>query len=189
VRRPDAELVNRLRQGDANAFAELYELHAGRLYGLAYRMAGNGADADDLLQDIFLLVHRKLAGFKGESALGTWLYKLALNHCLDFLRSKGARMEQATASLDEDDGWERVRPTRVSDAEMTVTRIDLERAIEQLPAGCRAAFLLHDVEGFEHHQISTILGIAEGTSKSQVHKARMRLRGYLTSTTAAGVPK
>ena len=181
----DAELVTRLRQGETAAFADLYERHAVRLYNLANRMVSNATDAEDVLQDVFLLVHRKIGGFKGESTLGTWLYRLTMNQCLDYLRSKAAKMGQATDSLDEDDGWERHRAPAASAAEMSVTRLDLERAIEQLPPGCRAAFVLHDVEGFEHRQIAEILGVAEGTSKSQVHKARLRLRSYLTGGPAA----
>jgi RNA polymerase sigma-70 factor (ECF subfamily) len=176
VRSADLELASRIRAGDGGAFEELYRQHATRLYNLAYRMAGGPADADDLLQDIFLLVYRKLASFRGESSLGTWLYRLAMNHCLDVLRSRQARMGQQTDSLDEEGAVE-VAAARPLGA---VNRMDLERAIETLPPACRAAFLLHDVEGFGHGEVASILGISEGTSKSQVHKARLRIRQYLT---------
>ena len=169
------------------AFEELYRQNAPRLYNLAYRMLGNAADAEDLLQEIFLHAHRKLGGFKGDSALGTWLYRLATNQCLDHLRSKSARVAQATTSLDDDrSGGRRFEPS--TSGELPVRAIDLERAIAKLPEGCRAAFLLHDVEGFEHQEVADLLGIAEGTSKSQVHKARRRLRELLMATTprAAG---
>lgn len=175
---PESDLVARCRNGDLGAFEELYRRHAGRLFSLACRMVGNTADAEDLLQEIFLLAHRKLDGFKGESALGTWLYRLGMNVCLDHLRSRSSRMVRATDSFDADAGPV-IPATRADAAELVVDRVDLERAIGQLPEGCRAAFLLHDVEGFEHHEVATILGIAEGTSKSQVHKARLRLRGLL----------
>jgi len=182
---PDLELVDRHRQGDLRAFEELYTRHAGRLYGLAWRMVGNAADAEDLLQDIFLQAHRKLDGFRGHSALATWLYRLAMNACLDHLRSKRGRMNQATDSLDADG---RMTPAAPAGAvELTVRRVDLERAIGQLPEGCRAAFLLHDVEGFEHREVADMLGIAEGTSKSQVHKARLRLRAALRGVPARDV--
>ena len=174
----DLELARRCRQGDADEFEELYRAHAGRLYNLLFRMAGSAQEAEDLLQDVFLTAHRKLGGFRGDSSLGTWLYRMAVNLCLDFLRGRQARMAKATASLDEDDAPE---PAAAMPAIPTaVSRIDLDRAIAQLPDGCRTAFVLHDVEGFEHNEIATMLGVSEGTSKSQVHKARMKLRAMLT---------
>jgi len=126
---------------------------------------------------VFVQAHRKLASFRGESSLGTWLYRLAVNQCLDHLRGKHSRMARTTDSLDAEDAAE---PAAAAPAlPQAIARIDLERAIAQLPAGCRAAFVLHDVEGLEHREVSDVLGIAEGTSKSQVHKARLRLRGLL----------
>ena len=169
--------MERCRQGDLAAFEELYRAHAGRLFSLTCRMLGNPADAEDLLQDVFLAAHRKLDTFRGDSALGTWLYRLATNLCLDHLRSRAARTSQVTDALD-DEPWIPDAASRGL-AERTVSRMDLERAIAVLPAGCRAAFVLHDVEGLEHQEIARVLGIAEGTSKSQVHKARMRLRALL----------
>lgn len=178
----DLQLASRIRAGEGAAFEELYRQHGSRLYNLAYRMAGSAQDADDLLQDIFLLAYRKLASFRGESALGTWLYRLGMNHCLDVLRSRQARMGQQTDSLDEDGAAPVASPGPPLGA---VSRIDLERAIGHLPRACRAAFLLHDVEGFGHGEVASILGISEGTSKSQVHKARLRIRTYLTQGGAA----
>ena len=137
-------------------------------------MCGTRAEAEDLLQEIFLLAYRKLPDFRGDSTVGTWLYRLAMNRCLDHLKSRQTRASGATTPLD--DQAVPLRPTR-GDGE--VSRIDLERAIAQLPEGARAAFVLHDVEGFQHHEIAAILGITEGTSKSQVHKARLRLRALL----------
>jgi RNA polymerase sigma-70 factor (ECF subfamily) len=171
-------LVARCRQGDLMAFEELYRTYSGRLFSVACRMLGNTADAEDLLQEIFLTAHRKLESFRGESSLGTWLYRLATNQCLDHLRSRAARAGNVTDALDDD-------PTLAdassrSLAERTVTKMDLERALARLPEGCRAAFVLHDIEGLEHREVADVLGIAEGTSKSQVHKARLRLRSLLT---------
>jgi RNA polymerase sigma-70 factor (ECF subfamily) len=173
-------LVERCRRGDLAAFEELYRTHSGRLFSVACRMVGNTADAEDLLQEIFLTAHRKLEGFRGDSSLGTWLYRLATNHCLDFLRSRATRAGQITDALDDD-------PTIADSgskglAERTVTKMDLERALARLPEGCRAAFVLHDIEGLEHREVGDVLGIAEGTSKSQVHKARLRLRTLLRET-------
>jgi RNA polymerase sigma-70 factor (ECF subfamily) len=176
VRSADLDLVGRIRGGDGAAFEQLYKQHSTRLYNLASRMMGVHGEADDLLQDIFLLAYRKLGSFRGESSLGTWLYRLAMNHCLDVLRNRQTRMGQQTDSLDEPDAAPVAARVPISGA---VNRIDLERAIATLPPACRAAFLLHDVEGFGHQEVGGMLGISEGTSKSQVHKARMRIRSYL----------
>jgi RNA polymerase sigma-70 factor (ECF subfamily) len=181
-RSAEQELVERCRRGELGAFEELYRAHSGRLYSLAVRMLGNPADAEDQLQEIFLSAHRKLESFRGESALGTWLYRLAMNQLLDHVRSRAARTGQLTDGLDDatvlaDAGGHKL-------AERAIDRIDLERALAELPDGCRAAFVLHDVEGLEHKEVSEVLGIAEGTSKSQVHKARLRLRGLLRRSSA-----
>jgi RNA polymerase sigma-70 factor, ECF subfamily len=156
------------------AFETIYRQHAPRLYSLACRMAGSPEDGEDLLQEIFLRAHRKLGSFKGEASLGTWLYRLALNHCLDYVRSRHAKMDKVTESLDVETALE---PT--ARRETPIARLDLDRALERLPDGCREAFVLHDVEGFDHKEIGELLGIAEGTSKSQVFKARLKLRGLL----------
>lgn len=176
-RQDELTLVERCRRGDLGSFEELYRLHAGRLYSVALRLVGNPADAEDLLQEIFLAAHRKLDTFRGESALGTWLYRLATNLCLDHLRSRSGRSRQVTDALDDDAGLP--DPSSATLAEQTVTKMDLERALARLPDGCRAAFVLHDVEGLEHREVAEVLGVAEGTSKSQVHKARMKLRALL----------
>ena len=159
------------------AFEELYRQHSTRLFNLAWRMCGTRADAEDLLQEIFLLAYRKLPEFRGDSTVGTWLYRLAMNRCLDHLKSRQTRASVATSTLDEEAMHGSVR---ISDGGLK--RLDLERAIARLPEGARAAFVLHDVEGFQHQEIAAILGISEGTSKSQVHKARLKLRGLLTAT-------
>lgn len=176
-RAADMVLVERCRSGELGAFEELYRAHAGRLYSLACRMVGNPVDAEDLLQDIFLAAHRKLDSFRGDSALGTWLYRLATNQILDYLRSRGARAGQVTDGMDDMSLFADASAHRLGSA--AVDRIDLERAVAQLPEGCRAAFVLHDVQGLEHSEVADVLGIAEGTSKSQVHKARLRLRALL----------
>ena len=180
-RAEDAALVERCRQGDLAAFEELYRAHAGKLFSVACRMLGNPTDAEDLLQEIFLSAHRKLDGFRGESALGTWLYRLATNHCLDYLRSRAARTNQLTDELDDEPSLYQAGSRGL--AEQTVMKMDLERAMARLPEGCRAAFVLHDIQGLEHREVADVLGIAEGTSKSQVHKARLRLRAMLSERT------
>ncbi|MGE5245666.1 MAG: RNA polymerase sigma factor [Betaproteobacteria bacterium] len=168
----DAKLVARCLAGDTGAFETVYRQHAPRIYALACRIAGSTAEGEDLLQEIFLQAHRKLDTFKGDAALGTWLYRLATNYCLDFVRSRRAKMERVTDPLET----AAVPPAR---RETPLARIDLERAIAQLPDGCREAFVLHDVEGYDHREVGRLLGIAEGTSKSQVFKARARLRALL----------
>ena len=177
----DLGLAERCRTGAAGAFEELYRAHAPRLFGLACRMVGRD-EAEDLLQDIFLTAYRKLGLYKGESALGTWLFRLATNQCLDHLRSKRTRLAMLTDTIDSEPD----APGAAAGAILGVLdRMDLERALTQLPAGCRAVFVLHDVEGLEHREIAQLMDISDGTSKSQLHKARMRLRGIL----AGGVPK
>jgi len=177
----DRSLVARCRAGERDACEELYQRHAPRVLGLARRMVGPAEDAEDAVQDVFLAVFRKLDSFRGESSLATWLYRLAMNVCLDRLRSRGHRERKVTDEFDVDDAAHVAAPApagRLSPG----TAIDLERAIAALPEAARAAFLLHDVEGFDHREVGTILGIAEGTSKSQVHKARMRIRSFLHQT-------
>jgi RNA polymerase sigma-70 factor (ECF subfamily) len=176
----DLALVARCREGDLGAFEELYRAHAGRLYSLAFRMLGNAADAEDLLQEIFLSAHRKLESFRGDAALGTWLYRLATNQILDYVRSRAGRAGQLTDGLDDASLLADAGGAGHRLADRAIDRIDLERALGELPEGCRAAFVLHDVEGLEHKEIAQVLGIAEGTSKSQVHKARLRLRNLLS---------
>lgn len=177
MRAADLELARRCQNGDAGAFEELYRQYSGRLFNLAFRMAGSTHEAEDLLQEVFLHVYKKLGSFRGDSSLGTWLYRLGMNQCLDHLRGRQAKMNTATDSLDEDGAAELAAP--MSATPVAVNRLDLERAIAKLPEGCRAAFLLHDVEGFEHNEVARILGVSEGTSKSQVHKARLKLRAML----------
>src|SRR5829696_1063333 len=180
ARAAELQLVERCRQGELGAFEELYRQHSGRLFSLAVRMLGNQPDAEDQLQEIFLSAHRKLEGFRGEAALGTWLYRLATNQCLDYLRSRAARSNQLTDAIDDELPLPDVGSRSI--AERTVSKMDLERAVAQLPEGARAAFVLHDVQGLEHREVAEALGIAEGTSKSQVHKARLRLRALLSGT-------
>jgi RNA polymerase sigma-70 factor, ECF subfamily len=188
-RTADAALVERCRRGELGAFDELYRQHAGRLYSLAFRMLGHAADAEDAVQDAFLLAHRRLDSFRGEAALGTWLYRLTVNQCLDRLRSRAAREGHATDSLDEPEA----RREPAGRADSVVERMDLQGAIARLPPGGRAVFVLHDVEGLEHREIALQLGISEGTSKSQLHKARLRLRELLKASPdrrgAASAPK
>ena len=177
----EASLLERCRAGDDQAFEELYRKYSSRVYSLAVRFIGSRSEAEDLLQEIFLLVYRRLATFRGDAAVSTWIHRIAVNRCVDYVRSRGAKFADASRPLDDIrvPGRESHKPER-----RLVERLDLERAITMLPDGCRAAFVLHDVEGLQHSEIATVLGIAQGTSKSQVHRARLRLRNLLTTPRA-----
>ncbi len=170
------------QQGDAAAFERLYRLHSRRVYSLCLRMVGNTAEAEDLTQEAFLQLFRKIATFRGESAFSTWLHRLAVNVVLMKLRKKSGKetsLEQVTEP-DEESGTPR-RDFGTIDLRLSgsLDRVNLQRAVDQLPPGYKAAFILHDVQGYEHNEIAEMLGCSIGNSKSQLHKARMRLRDLL----------
>ena len=178
----EAEAIRRAQQGDAEAFERIYRLHNRRVYALCLRMVGNTAEAEDLTQDAFMQLFRKIGTFRGESAFSTWLHRLAVNVVLMRLRKKTL----AETSLDEvTDPDEDVAGPRKDiggpDLRLSgsVDRVNLERAVGQLPPGYRSVFVLHDVQGYEHNEIAAIMNCSIGNSKSQLHKARMRLRELL----------
>jgi RNA polymerase sigma-70 factor, ECF subfamily len=178
----EAEAIRRAQQGDAEAFERIYRLHNRRVYALCLRMVGNTAEAEDLTQEAFLQLFRKIGTFRGESAFSTWLHRLAVNVVLMRLRRKTlaeTSLEEVTEP-DEDVGGPR-KDIGGPDLRLSgsVDRVNLERAVEQLPAGYRSVFVLHDVQGYEHNEIATIMNCSIGNSKSQLHKARMRLRELL----------
>src|SRR6202163_2604621 len=176
----DAELVERAQRGESEAFADLFHAHKAKVYSVCLRMTNNTAQAEDLTQDAFLQVFRKLSTFKGNSALSTWLYRIAVNTVLMHFRKKALKQ----ISLDEPSSHDATtvrreygsRDCRLSGA---VDRITLTRAIKDLPAGYRTIFLLHEVEGYEHQEIAKILDCSVGNSKSQLHKAKLRIREFL----------
>jgi RNA polymerase sigma-70 factor (ECF subfamily) len=176
----EAQAIADAKQGDAAAFEVLYNAHKRRVYSLCLRMIGDAAEAEDLTQEAFLQMFRKIGTFRGESAFSTWLHRLTVNLVLMRLRKKSLR----TFSLD-DPGPESedARPTEVPTADSTlvgsVDRVTLERAVQALPPGYRIVFQLHDVEGYEHREIAGMIGCSVGNSKSQLHKARMKLRELL----------
>ena len=173
----DYALAQRAHSGDMAAFEELYARHNRRVYSLCLRMTGNTSEAEDLAQEAFIQLYRKIGSFRGESAFTTWLHRLTVNQVLMHFRKKGIKMEQTT-----DDGetpTQVVRGTEDPNRMPVVDRIALDRAVAQLPPGYRTVFVLHDVEGHEHEEIARMLGCSVGTSKSQLHKARMKLRGLL----------
>ena len=179
---PEADAIRLAQQGDAVAFERLYRLHSRRVYSLCLRMVGNTAEAEDLTQEAFLQLFRKIATFRGESAFSTWLHRLAVNVVLMKLRKKSGTetsLEEVTEP-DEESGGSR-RDFGAPDLTLTgsIDRLNLQRAVEQLPPGYKAVFVLHDMQGYEHNEIATIMGCSIGNSKSQLHKARMRLRELL----------
>jgi RNA polymerase sigma-70 factor (ECF subfamily) len=170
--------VQRAATGDMVAFEELYRLHQGRVYSLCYRMTRNTAEAEDLTQSVFVQLFRKLKTFRGDSTFTTWLHRLTVNEVLMHFRKRTVRREQTTAdgTLPDQIMSGSQNPNRMS----VIDRISLDEAIRQLSPGYRAVFILHDVEGYEHREIGEMLGVAAGTSKSQLHKARMKLRQMLS---------
>lgn len=179
---PEADAIRLAQQGDAAAFERLYQLHNRRVYSLCLRMVSNTAEAEDLAQEAFLQLFRKIATFRGESAFSTWLHRLAVNVVLMKLRRKSGTetsLEQVTEP-DEESGTPR-RDFGAPDIRLSgsIDRVNLQRAVDQLPPGYKAVFVLHDVQGYEHNEIAEIMGCSIGNSKSQLHKARMRLRGLL----------
>jgi RNA polymerase sigma-70 factor (ECF subfamily) len=180
----EAEAIRRARDGDRTVFEFLYRLHSRRVYAVCMRMVGNSAEAEDLTQETFLLLLRKIHTFRGESAFSTWLHRLAVNIVLMRLRKKSPPIDSIEAALDPEDETASPHPASKIGApdlllEGSIDRINLERCIEQLPVGYRTIFVLHDVQGYEHHEIAGILGRSVGVSKSQLHKARTRLRELL----------
>ena len=181
----ETQLVARAQHGDEEAFAALFEMHKRRVYSLCLRMTGNTAEAEDLTQEAFLQLFRKITTFRGESAFSTWLHRLAVNVVLMHLRKKGLQQ----VSLDETDSSQDEPVKRDygdHDRRLTgsIDRISLSRAIADLPPGYRTVFVLHDVEGYEHNEIAEIMNCSVGNSKSQLHKARMKLRDWLRQNEA-----
>ena len=184
----DLELVKRAQEGDSEAFAALFHAHKARVYSICVRMTNNTAQAEDLTQDAFLQVFRKLSTFKGNSALSTWLYRIAVNTVLMHFRKKALKQ----VSLDEpssNDAKQVRREYGSRDGRLSgsVDRITLTRAIRDLPAGYRKIFLLHEVEGYEHQEIAKLLDCSVGNSKSQLHKAKLRIREFLSHPEADGI--
>ena len=177
VPQTDHALAQRAAGGDIGAFEELYERHNRRVYSLCLRMTQNVAEAEDLAQEAFIQLFRKIGSFRGESAFTTWLHRLTVNQVLMHFRKRGVKLEQTTD--DGDVPVQIVQGTQNPNQMPVVDRIALDRAIGQLPPGYRTVFVLHDVEGHEHEEIARMLGCSVGTSKSQLHKARMKLRTLL----------
>jgi RNA polymerase sigma-70 factor (ECF subfamily) len=170
---PDTDAVDATlaASGDAQAFERLYRGHLPRIHGLARRMLGSD-DADEVAQDVFVRAWEKLATFRGESAFGTWLHRVAINVILGKRQKMGVQRDRFTES---DELLERA-PARGGQETL---QMDFEAALEYLPRGARQVFVLHDVEGYKHHEIAEMLSVTAGTSKAQLHRARMTLRKHL----------
>jgi RNA polymerase sigma-70 factor (ECF subfamily) len=162
-------------QGDTGAFERVYRTHVSRVYNLARRMAGPEA-AEEVAQDVFVRVWQKLHTFRGESSFATWLHRLAVNVIVERFRALGLARDRFLA--DSEDTLERM-PSSAPASKHYDSRLDLDSALKRLPPGARAVFVLHDVEGYRHEEIGEMLGVSIGTSKSQLHRARMTLRGVL----------
>jgi RNA polymerase sigma-70 factor (ECF subfamily) len=179
----ETDALARAQAGDHRGFAQLYSLHKRRIYSLCLRMVGNIAEAEDLTQEAFLQLHRKIATFRGDSAFSTWLHRLAINTVLMHLRKKGL----ALISLDEamEPATEERAGRSFGSPDLTlagaIDRMALEHAVDNLPSGYRLIFVLHDIEGYEHNEIASMLDCSIGNSKSQLHKARLKLRDTLRS--------
>jgi len=173
----DLMLARDAAKGDMEAFEQLYERHNRRVYSLCLRMTQNVAEAEDLTQEAFIQLFRKIGSFRGDSAFTTWLHRLTVNQVLMHFRKRSVKLERTT-----EEGETPVQIVRGTENPLhmpVIDRIALDKALLELPPGYRTVFVLHDVEGHEHEEISKMLGVAVGTSKSQLHKARMKLRRLL----------
>jgi len=186
----EAEAIERAKQGDASAFEALYNLHKRRVYSLCLRMTANTAAAEDLTQEAFLQLFRKIGTFRGESAFSTWLHRMAVNVVLMQLRKKGLNVVPLEETMEGEEESPKKEPG-ADDVRLagSVDRLQLQHAIAELPPGYRMIFLLHDVQGYEHNEIADMIGCSIGNSKSQLHKARMKLRELLKTSRAEKATK
>lgn len=178
----DFELAQQSAGGDTKAFEELYRRHFRRVYSICLRMLGDPTRAEDMTQEVFILLFNKIGSFRGESAFTTWLHRMTVNQVLMHFRKRSTKSELLT--IEGETPVQIVRGTEDPNAMPVIDRIALERAIQELPAGYRNVFVLHDVEGYDHEEIANMMDIAVGTSKSQLHKARLKLRGLLRQQAA-----
>lgn len=180
----EAVAIEGAKQGDGECFKFLYGLHKRRVYSLCLRMVGNIEAAEDCTQDAFLQLHRKITTFRGDSAFSTWLHRLAVNVVLMQFRKKGLTEISLDETLEptEESGPQKDYGSEDQVLTGSIDRVNLERAVETLPPGYRIIFLLHDVEGYEHSEVAEMLGCSTGNSRSQLHKARIKLRIMLKVT-------
>lgn len=173
----DLILAQSAAKGDMKAFEEIYNRHHRRVYSLCLRMLQNTAEAEDLTQEVFIQLYRKIGSFRGDSAFTTWLHRLTVNQVLMHFRKRTVKFEKTT---EEGETPVQIVPGTENSGKMPIVdKIALENAIAQLPTGYKNVFVLHDVEGYEHEEVAKILGCSVGTSKSQLHKARLKMRKLL----------
>jgi RNA polymerase sigma-70 factor, ECF subfamily len=173
----DLELAKVAAGGNMVAFEEIYKRHHRRVYSICLRMLQNASEAEDLTQDVFIQLYRKIGSFRGDSAFTTWLHRMTVNQVLMHFRKRTVKYEKVT---EEGETPDQVVAGSVNPEKMQIVdKIALESAIAQLPDGYKNVFVLHDVEGYEHEEVARILGCSVGTSKSQLHKARLKLQKLL----------
>jgi len=173
----DLVLAQAAAGGDMTSFEELYRRHHRRVYSICLRMLQNASEAEDLTQDVFIQLYRKIGSFRGDSAFTTWLHRMTVNQVLMHFRKRTVKFEKTTEEGETPD--QIVAGTAHPEKMRIVDKIALDNAIAQLPEGYKNVFVLHDVEGFEHEEVAKILGCSVGTSKSQLHKARLKLQKLL----------
>jgi RNA polymerase sigma-70 factor (ECF subfamily) len=174
---PDLELCRKAGAGSLAAFEMIYQRYHRRTYSLCLRMTNSQTEAEDLTQEVFIQLFRKIGSFRGDSAFSTWLHRLTVNQVLMHFRRRSVKNEKT--SEDGEVPEQTVHGTANPNKMPVIDRIALKNAIAQLPNGYRNVFVLHDVEGYEHEEVAKMMGISIGTSKSQLHKARLKLRGLL----------
>lgn len=173
----DIELAKVAAKGNMTAFEEIYKRHHRRVYSVCLRMLQNTSEAEDLTQDVFIQLYRKIGSFRGDSAFTTWLHRMTVNQVLMHFRKRSVKYEKATE--EGEIPVQIVSGSANPERMRIIDKISLDNAIEQLPNGYKNVFVLHDVEGFEHEEVARILGCSVGTSKSQLHKARLKLQKLL----------
>ena len=185
---PESTVIRLAQRGDDGAFERLYRLHSARVYALCMRMLRNPDEAEDSTQEVFLHVFRKIQGFRGASAFSTWLHRVAVNTVL--MRIRGSKQDKAalvenTEGTDENGNPTARREPGAPDLHLEgyIDRVALENAIKQLPPRCKLMFVLYDIQGYAHNEIAKLLGCSVGNAKSQLHKARVRLRKILRTET------
>lgn len=185
----ETDAIGGAKQGDSRCFEALYAMHKRRVFSLCLRMTRNVEEAEDLTQDAFLQLYRKIESYRGDSAFSTWLHRLAVNTVLMHMRKKVLPEISLDEDLDteEEDGLKKEYGAQDENLTGTVDRVNLERAIGRLAPGYRMIFVLHDVEGYEHNEIAEMMGCSIGNSKSQLHKARVKLRSKMKVPAAARV--
>ena len=185
----EAEVIRKAQAGDVSCFEALYTRHKRRIFSLCLRMTGNHAQAEDLTQEAFLQLYRKIASFRGESAFSTWLHRLSVNIVLMTYRKRRIAEVSLEQTLEPQQEEGPVKEMGIRDDVLhgSIDRLTLEKAITGLPPGYRIIFVLHDIEGYEHNEIAEMMSCSIGNSKSQLHKARIKLRILLSGRSETAV--